>query len=244
MTDKIEGRNPVAEALKSGRPIDKIYIKKGSRKGSVIPILAKARQMGISVVETDARKLDEMSATGAHQGIIAMCAAAEYAQLEDIFKNAERKGEKPFIVILDRVRDPHNLGSVIRTANCAGAHGVIIPKHDSVGLTAACCKAAAGAEEYTPVVRAANLAKTIDELKERGVWITGADASGDRTLYEADLKGAAAVVIGSEGEGISRLILDKCDFIVKIPMKGNVNSLNASVAAALFIYEAVRQNNN
>lgn len=244
MNDKIEGRNPVTEALKSGRAIDKLYVKKGENKGSIIPIISMARKKGISVVETDIRKLDEMSETKAHQGVIALCAAAEYAQLEDIFKLAEEKNEPPFIVILDRVNDPHNLGSVIRTANCAGAHGVIIPKHDSVGLTAVCCKAAAGAAEYTPVVRVSNLAKTIDELKERGIWITGADASGDRNLYEADLKGAVAIVIGSEGEGISRLVLDKCDFKVKIPMKGNINSLNASVAAALFIYEAVRQNGN
>ena len=244
MNDKIEGRNPVTEALKSGRAIDKLYVKKGENKGSIIPIISMARKKGISVVETDIRKLDEMSETKAHQGVIALCAAAEYAQLEDIFALAEEKNEPPFIIILDRVNDPHNLGSVIRTANCAGAHGVIIPKHDSVGLTAVCCKAAAGAAEYTPVVRVANLAKTIDELKERGIWITGADASGDRSLYEADLKGAVAIVIGSEGEGISRLVLDKCDFKVKIPMKGNINSLNASVAAALFIYEAVRQSSN
>lgn len=244
MNDKIEGRNPVTEALKSGRAIDKLYVKKGENKGSIIPIISMARKKGISVVETDIRKLDEMSETKAHQGVIALCAAAEYAQLEDIFALAEAKNEPPFIIILDRVNDPHNLGSVIRTANCAGAHGVIIPKHDSVGLTAVCCKAAAGAAEYTPVVRVANLAKTIDELKERGIWITGADASGDRSLYESDLKGAVAIVIGSEGEGISRLVLDKCDFKVKIPMKGNINSLNASVAAALFIYEAVRQNSN
>lgn len=242
MEDKIEGRNPVAEALRKGRNIDKIYIKKGQVQGSIIPIIAKAREMGINIIETDSRKLDLMSETGAHQGIIAMCAAAEYATIDDILKVAEEKGEKPFIVILDRIADPRNLGSIIRTANCAGVHGVIISKHDSAGLTAVCAKASAGAVEYTPVARVANLAKAIDELKKHNIWVTGADASGERELYDSDLKGAVAIVIGSEGEGISRLVLEKCDFKVRIPMKGNVNSLNASIAASLFIYEAVRQN--
>ena len=242
-TDKIEGRNPVTEALKSGRSIDKIYVKKGERQGSIIPIIRMAKERGIPIVETDARKLSEMSETEAHQGVIALCASYDYSTVEDILKRAEEKGEPPFIVILDRINDPRNLGSVIRTANCAGVHGIIISKHDSVGLTAVCAKAAAGAAEYTPVARVSNLAKTVDMLKKQNIWVTGADASGDTELYKADLKGAVAIVIGSEGEGISRLVLDKCDFKVKIPMKGDVNSLNASVAAALFIYEAVRQNN-
>lgn len=242
MEDRIEGRNPVAEALKSGRNIDKIYIKKGQNQGSIIPIIAMAKKKGIQVTEVDSHKLDSMSETGAHQGVIALCAAAEYKTVEDILNIAKEKGEPPFIVILDRVTDPRNLGSVIRTANCAGVHGVIISKHDSVGLTSVCAKASAGAVEYTPVARVNNLAKTIDELKKQNIWVTGADASGERDLYDSDLKGAVAIVIGSEGEGISRLVLDKCDFKVKIPMKGNVNSLNASVAAALFIYEAARQN--
>ncbi len=242
MEDRIEGRNPVAEALKSGRNIDKLYIKKGQNQGSIIPIIAMAKKKGIQITEVDSHKLDSMSETGAHQGVIALCAAAEYKTVDDILNIAKEKGEPPFIVILDRVTDPRNLGSVIRTANCAGVHGVIISKHDSVGLTSVCAKASAGAVEYTPVARVNNLAKTIDELKKKNIWVTGADASGERDLYESDLKGAIAIVIGSEGEGISRLVLDKCDFKVKIPMKGNVNSLNASVAAALFIYEAVRQN--
>lgn len=242
MEDRIEGRNPVAEALKSGRNIDKLYIKKGQNQGSIIPIIAMAKKKGIQITEVDSHKLDSMSETGAHQGVIALCAAAEYKTVEDILNIAKEKGEPPFIVILDRVTDPRNLGSVIRTANCAGVHGVIISKHDSVGLTSVCAKASAGAVEYTPVARVNNLAKTIDELKKQNIWVTGADASGERDLYESDLKGAVAIVIGSEGEGISRLVLDKCDFKVKIPMKGNVNSLNASVAAALFIYEAARQN--
>ena len=242
MSDKIEGRNPVTEALRSGRNIDKIYVKSGDQHGSIIPILSMAKEKGIPVSRVDGKKLDEMSETGAHQGVIALCPAAQYATVDDILARAEEKGEPPFIVILDRIADPRNLGSVIRTANCAGAHGVIIPKHDSVGLTAVCAKASAGAIEYTPVARVANLAKTIDELKKKNIWVTGADASGEKDIYESDLKGAIAIVIGSEGEGISRLVLEKCDFKVKIPMKGDVNSLNASVAAALFIYEAVRQN--
>lgn len=244
MTDKIEGRNPVAEALKSGRSIDKIYVKKGDKHGSIIPIIRMAREKGIIVSETDARRLDEMSETGAHQGVIALCAAAEYASVDDILENAQKKGEAPFIIILDKIADPRNLGSIIRTANCAGAHGVIISKHDGASLGAVCAKASAGAVEYMPVARVANLAKTIDDLKKKNIWVTGADASGDKELYDADLKGPVAIVIGSEGEGISRLVLEKCDFKVKIPMKGNVNSLNASVAAALFIYEVVRQGRN
>ncbi|MEE0867983.1 MAG: 23S rRNA (guanosine(2251)-2'-O)-methyltransferase RlmB [Clostridia bacterium] len=242
MMDKIEGRNPVSEAVKAGRNIDKIYVRRGNIHGSIIPIIAMAKEKGISVVQADGKKLDEMSETGAHQGIIALCAAAEYATVDDILKIAEEKGEKPFIVILDKIADPRNLGSIIRTANCAGVHGIIISKHDSASLTAVCAKASAGAVEYTPVARVSSIAKTIDELKKKNIWVTATDASGETELYDADLKGAVAIVIGSEGEGISRLVLEKCDFKVKIPMKGNVNSLNASVAAALFIYEAVRQN--
>ena len=241
MTDKIEGRNPVSEALKSGRTIDKLYIKKGDKHGSIIPIIRIAKEKGIQITETDGAKLDEMSETGNHQGVIALCAAAEYATVDDILKVAEEKGEAPFIVILDKIADPRNLGAIIRTANCAGAHGVIISKHDSATLTASCAKASAGAVEYTPVARVSSLAKTIEDLKKKNIWVTGADASGDKELYDADLKGAVAIVIGSEGEGISRLVLEKCDFVVKIPMRGNVNSLNASVAASLFMYEAVRQ---
>ena len=241
MNDKIEGRNPVTEALKSGRNIDKIYVKKGDKHGSIIPIIRMAKEKGITITETDGRKLDEMSETGAHQGVIALCSMAEYKTVDDILKIAEEKGEPPFIIILDKIADPRNLGSIIRTANCAGVHGIIISKHESAGLSAVCAKASAGAIEYTPVARVTSLAKTIDELKKKNIWVTGADASGDKELFDADLKGAVAIVIGSEGEGISRLVLEKCDFVVKIPMRGDVNSLNASVAASLFMYEAVRQ---
>lgn len=242
MQDKIEGRNPVTEALKAGRSIDKLYVKKGDFKGSIVPIINMAKKKGIPIVETDDKKLSQMSETGAHQGVIALCAVKDYASVEDILAVSEEKGEPPFIVILDRISDPRNLGSIIRTANCAGVHGVIISKHDSVGLTAVCAKAAAGAAEHVPVARVNNLAKTIDDLKKKNIWITGADASGETELFNSDLKGATAIVIGSEGEGISRLVLEKCDFKVKIPMKGNINSLNASVAASLFMYERVRQN--
>ena len=243
MSDKIEGRNPVAEALRSGRQIDKIYVKRGEKQGSIIPIIRQAKKQGIIVSEVDTERLNEMSETKNHQGVIALVSPVEYADIDDVLELARRKDEPPFIVILDRINDPHNLGSIIRTANCAGVHGVVIPRHDSVTVTATVEKAAAGATAYTPVVRAANLAKTIDYLKDNGVWVTGADAAGDRSLFEADLKGGVAIVVGSEGEGISRLVAEKCDFLVKIPMKGDINSLNASVAAALMIYECAKQRN-
>ncbi len=239
--DIIEGRNAVTAALKSGRQIDKIYIRRGDNKGSMLPILAKAKERGIPVVEIDKAKLDSMSETGVHQGVIARIPPYEYKTVDDILNIAREKGEPPFIVILDHLEDPHNLGSIIRTANCAGVHGVIISKHDGVTLTAAAVKASAGAASFTPVARVNNIAQTVDYLKEQGVWVTGADASGDRSIYEADLKGAVALVVGGEDKGISRLTASKCDFLVGIPMKGDVNSLNASVAAALMIYETMKQ---
>ncbi|MBQ7875797.1 MAG: 23S rRNA (guanosine(2251)-2'-O)-methyltransferase RlmB [Clostridia bacterium] len=239
--DIIEGRNAVTAAIKSGRQIDKIYIKKGDNKGSLVPIIAKAKDRGIQVVEVDQKKLDSMSETGVHQGVIARIPPYEYKTVDDILNIAKEKGEPPFIVILDHLEDPHNLGSIIRTANCAGVHGVIISKHDGVTLTAAAVKASAGAASFTPVARVSNIAQTIDRLKEEGIWVTGADAAGDRSIYEADLKGAVALVVGGEDKGISRLTAQKCDFLVGIPMKGDVNSLNASVAAALMIYETMKQ---
>ena len=243
MSDKIIGRNPVAEAIKSGREIDKIMVKKGEIEGSLRPIIKKARDMGIPVIETDKNKLDQIAEGGNHQGVIAYCAAHDYASLEDIFKKAEEKGEPPFIVILDKITDPHNFGSIIRTANCAGAHGIIIPKRGSVGLNEVVAKTSAGAIEYVPVCKVTNIAQTIDILKERGVWVAGAEAGGD-TMYKTDLSGSMALVIGSEGEGISRLVKEKCDFLVEIPMFGDVNSLNASVAAAVLMYEVVRRRHN
>ena len=243
MNDKIIGRNPVQEAIKSGREIDKIMVKKGEIEGSLRPIIKKARDMGIPVIEADRNKLDQIAEGGNHQGVIAYVAAHDYASLDDIFKNAENKGHAPFIVILDKITDPHNFGSIIRTANCAGADGIIIPKRGNVGLNEVVAKTSAGAIEYVPVCKVTNIAQTIDALKDRGVWVAGAEAGGD-TMYKTDLKGSMALVIGSEGEGISRLVKEKCDFLVEIPMFGDVNSLNASVAAAVLMYEIVRQRNN
>lgn len=243
MSDKIIGRNPVAEAVKSGREIDKIIVKKGEIEGSLRPIIKKARDAGIPVIEAERQKLDQLAEGGNHQGVIAYAAAHDYASLDDIFKKAEEKGEPPFIVVLDKITDPHNFGSIIRTANCAGAHGIIVPKRGSVGLNEVVAKTSAGAIEYVPVCKVTNIAQTIDTLKERGVWVAGAEAGGD-TMYKTDLSGSMALVIGSEGEGISRLVKEKCDFLVEIPMFGDVNSLNASVAAAVLMYEVVRRRYN
>lgn len=239
--DILEGRNPVMEALKSGREIDKILIVKGESKGSLTKILAIAKEKKILVSEATRAKLDSISQTGAHQGVIAYTAAANYVSVKDILNYAKEKNEPPFIIICDSLNDSHNLGSIIRTAECCGAHGVIISKHRSVGLTAACAKAAAGATEYMRVSKVTNLAQTIESLKKEGVWVCGTDASGENEMYDTDLKGALAIVIGSEGEGMSRLVKEKCDFCVRIPMKGHINSLNASVAGALLMYEALRQ---
>lgn len=239
--DILEGRNPVFEALKSGRQIDKILIAKGGGKGSVTRIIAMAKEKKILISEVERAKLDSISQTHAHQGIIAYTAAADYVSVKDILKRAKDKNEAPFIIICDSLNDAHNLGSIIRTAECLGAHGVIIPKHRSVGLSAACAKAAAGATEYMGVCKVTNLVRTIEELKKEGLWVCGTDAQGEKTVFEADLGGPIAVVIGSEGEGMSRLVKESCDFLVSIPMSGHVNSLNASAAAAVLMYEIVRQ---
>lgn len=240
-SDKIEGRNPVMEALKAEREIDKILVAKGAAEGSIHKIVGIAKERGIPIQHVERQKLDQLSESHAHQGIIAFAAAHVYVDVEDILKKAEEKGEDPFLVILDEITDPHNLGSVIRTANAAGIHGVIIPKRRAVGLTAVVAKASAGAIEYVPVAKVSNLAQTIDRLKERGLWIIGADMDGEKAYYESDLTGKIALVIGSEGKGIGRLIKEKCDFIIHIPMKGEVGSLNASVAAAILMYEAMKQ---
>ena len=237
----LEGRNALTEALASGRAIDKVFIAEGSTDRALARLAAQAKQAGAVVVETDRRKLDQMSATGSHQGVIAMVAAHSYATLEDILNRAKERGEAPLIVICDELSDPHNLGAIIRTAECAGAHGVVIPKRRSVGLTAIVGKASAGALEYMPVARVTNITNAIKELKERGVWIFGTAAEGATPLYQADLKGAAAIVIGNEGDGMSRLVAESCDLKVSIPMKGRISSLNASAAAAILLYEAVRQ---
>ena len=240
----IEGRNAVIEALRAGTAIDKIYLAKGDTDSALGHIANTARANGVVVVNADRRKLDEMSRTHAHQGVIAVAAVREYASIEDIFQRAEEQGEAPLIVLCDELSDPHNLGAVIRTAECAGAHGVVIPTRRSAGLTAIVAKTSAGAVSHIPVARVPNLTALMKELQKRGVWIFGAEMNGTTSLYEADLKGPAAIVIGSEGSGMSRLVAETCDFTVSIPMKGKINSLNASAAAAILLYEAVRQRLN
>lgn len=237
----IEGRNALTEALRSGRTVDKVYVAEGSTDRSLTRLAAQAREAGAVVVTVDRRKLDLMSPTGAHQGVIASVAAHEYATVEEILEHAAQKGEPPLIVICDELSDPHNLGAILRTAECAGAHGVIIPKRRSVGLTAVVAKTSAGAVEYLPVARVSNIANTIRELKERGVWVYGTAADADSELYRTDLTGPAAIVIGNEGEGMGKLVKDSCDVLVSIPMKGQISSLNASAAAAVILYEALRQ---
>lgn len=237
----IEGRNAVIEALRAGTAIDKIYLAKGETDSALGHIANTARANGVVVVNADRRKLDEMSRTHAHQGVIAVAAVRAYASVEDIFQRAEERGEAPLLVICDELSDPHNLGAVIRTAECAGAHGIVIPKRRSAGLTAIVAKTSAGAVSHIPVARVPNLTALMKDLQKRGVWIFGAEMNGSTSLYEADLKGPAAIVIGSEGSGMSRLVAETCDFTVSIPMKGKINSLNASAAAAILLYEAVRQ---
>ena len=239
--DLIEGRNALTEALRSGRSIDKLYVAEGSTDRSLARLAAQAKEAGAVVVPTDRRKLDQMSPTGAHQGVIAAVAAHEYASVDEILELAAQRGEAPLLVICDELSDPHNLGAILRTAECAGAHGVIIPKRRSVGLTAVVAKTSAGAVEYLPVARVSNVVNTIRELKDKGVWIYGTAADADSGLYRTDLTGPAAIVIGNEGEGMSRLVRESCDVLVSIPMKGKISSLNASAAAAVLLYEALRQ---
>ena len=237
----IEGRNAVAETLRSGAPIDKLYIAKGETDRTLGRIAAAARKSGVVVVEADRRKLDAMSVTHSHQGVIALAAAQAYASVEDILQKAVERGEPPLLVVCDEISDPHNLGAIIRTAECAGAHGVIIPKRRSAGLTAVVAKTSAGAVSYMPVARVPNIPALLKDLKKQGIWVFGTAAGGSVALYEADLRGPAAIVIGSEGDGMGRLVGENCDFQVSIPMKGRINSLNASAAAAILLYEALRQ---
>ena len=237
--DLIIGRNAVAEALKSGRSIDSLLVAKGERGGSIGKIIAQCRDKGIVVKETDIRKLDKLCGGSNHQGVAAWAAAHEYSSIEDILNNAESKGEQTFVIICDEIEDPHNLGAIIRTADACGAHGIIIPKRRGVSLTYAVGKVSAGAVEYVPVAKVPNLASTIDELKEKGFWVYGADMNGTR-WDQQDYSGSVALVIGSEGKGISRLVREKCDFIVSLPMKGKINSLNASVAAGILMYEIAK----
>lgn len=235
----IEGRNAVIEAFRSGRPIDRVYILDGCQDGPVLTIKREARKQNTMIKYVEKERLDQMSETGRHQGVIACAAAYEYARIEDMFALAEKRGTALFI-LLDNIEDPHNLGAIIRTANLAGAHGVIIPKNRAVGLTAAVARTSAGALNYTPVAKVTNLAKTIEELKEKGLWFVCADMGGTK-MYDLDLKGPIGLVIGSEGEGVGRLVKEKCDMSAAIPMKGDIDSLNASVAAGVLAYEIVRQ---
>lgn len=236
----IEGRNAVLEAFRSGKTVDKLYIQDGLRDGVISSILRDAKKRDVIVNFVSKDKLDQMSKDKKHQGVMAICAAYEYADIEDIFAKAEEKGEPPFIFILDEIEDPHNLGAIIRTANLCGAHGVIIPKRRAAGLTSTVVKASAGAINYTPVAKVTNIAKTIEELKERGMWFACADMGG-QTMYDCNLTGSIGLVIGNEGNGVSRLVKEKCDYVVSIPMKGDIDSLNASVAAGVLAYEVVRQ---
>lgn len=238
---QLEGRNALTEALKSGRTIDKVFIAAGDTDRGLQRLAAQAREAGAVVVPVDRRKLDAMSASHSHQGVIALAAAREYFSIDEILKEAADRGENPLLVICDELSDPHNLGAILRSAECAGAHGVIIPKRRSVGLTAVVAKASAGAVEYMKVARVTNLNTAIQELKEKGVWIFGTAAEGSIPMYQADLTGPTAIVIGSEGDGMSPLVRKNCDVTVHIPMKGKISSLNASAAASILLYEAVRQ---
>lgn len=239
--DIIEGRNAVIEALRVGRSIDKIFIAKGETDKTLGHIASKAREAGIVVVDADRRKLDNMSVTHSHQGVIALVGVNEYCSVEDILAVAEKKGEAPFVVVCDEVSDPRNLGAIIRSAECAGAHGVIIPKRRSAGLTAIVGKASAGAAEHMAIARVPNIPAVLKELKDKGLWVYGAAAGGSNDLWDTDFTGAMALVIGSEGDGIGRLVRENCDFIVNIPMVGKINSLNASAAASVIMYEVLRQ---
>ena len=238
--ETIVGRNAVWEALRSGRAIDSIIVARGNRTGAVAPILAKAREKGIAIKEADARKLDFMCGGAVHHGVVAVAAAHAYANMEDIFDLAHKREEPPFVIVADELEDPQNLGALLRTAECAGVHGVIIPRRRAAGLTYAVGKASAGAVEYVPVVRVANIAATLEDLKKRGLWIYGADMDGE-AWCQCDLKGPVALVVGNEGSGISRLVKEKCDVMLSLPMQGKISSLNASVAAGVIMYEIARQ---
>ena len=236
----IEGRNAVIEAFRSGKPIDKVFILDGCQDGPMVTIRREAKKKDVMIKYVTKERLDQMSETGKHQGVIAYAAAYEYAEVSDILEKAKEKGEDPFIFILDNIEDPHNLGAIIRTANLAGAHGVIIPKNRAVGLTATVAKASAGALNYTPVAKVTNLSQTIEELKKEGLWFVCADMDGE-IMYRQNLTGPIGLVIGNEGEGVGRLVKSKCDLVARIPMQGDIDSLNASVAAGVFAYEVVRQ---
>ncbi len=239
--DVLVGRNAVTEALKSGRGINKLWIASGNREGSVAEIAALAKERGIVVQYVERAKIEALAGGHRHQGVLAYVAPVPYAELEDILKAAEAKGEAPFLVLLDELEDPHNLGALLRTADATGVHGILIPKRRSVSLNATVAKTSAGAVEYVPVARIGNIAQTLKKLKEKGFWVAGADMDGEKAYYEADLTGPLVLVVGSEGKGMSRLTKEACDFIVRMPMVGRINSLNASVAGSILMYESMRQ---
>lgn len=243
MDEFIAGKHAVLEAIRSGRAIHKLWIADQAQRSFIQPVMAEAGQRGILVQQADKRKLDQMAGKVQHQGVVAQAAAYEYADVEDILEAAARAQEEALILILDEIEDPHNLGSILRTAACTGVHGVIIPKRRAAGLTATVAKTSAGASEYVPVARVANIAQTIDQLKKQGIWIAGTDVKADTFIYEQDMIMPLAIVIGNEHKGMGRLTKEKCDFLIKLPMKGPIQSLNASVAAAVVMYEAVRQRN-
>lgn len=237
----LEGRNALQEALRSGRTIDKVWVDAGDTDRNLARLTSEAKEQGAVVIPVDRRKLDSMSITHAHQGVIALAAARPYATLDDIFALAESRGEAPLVVVCDELSDPHNLGAIIRSAECAGAHGVVIPKRRSAGLTPVVAKASAGAIEYMPVARVSNISSALKELQARGVWVYGTAADGTQELFDANFQGPTAIVIGNEGAGMGRLVRQTCDVLVRIPMRGRISSLNASAAAAILLYEAVRQ---
>ena len=240
MENIIIGRNPVTEAIKSGRTIEKILIKKGKYEGSIVPLVKKAKEARIIIQEVERNKLDALAEGGNHQGVIAYVSDFNYCDVKDILKKADDMGEAPFVVICDKITDPHNLGAIIRTAECAGVHGIIIPKRGSVGVNGTVEKTSAGAAEHMRIAKVTNIASTIDDLKKQGMWFVAADMDGQE-MYDVDLKGSLGIIIGNEGSGVSRLVKEKCDFIATIPMKGRINSLNASVAGGILMYEALRQ---
>jgi 23S rRNA (guanosine2251-2'-O)-methyltransferase len=239
--DYVMGKNPVMEALKGDRTVHKVLIQEGAAKGPASQVIKLCREQKVQVQDVPKQKLDQITEGASHQGVLAYIAAFEYSELDDLFAKADKKGEAPFFLVLDELEDPHNLGSILRTADASGAHGVIIPKRRSVSLTSTVAKASAGAIEYVPVARVTNIAKTMDELKKRGLWFVGTDAKGDQDYREVDFDMATGLVIGSEGKGLSRLVREKCDFLVRIPLLGRVTSLNASVAASLLMYEVYRR---
>lgn len=241
MDQWIAGRHAVLEALRSGRPLNKIWIDRQAKASGLRPLESAARAAGVTVQYVDRRKLDEVAGNVRHQGVVAQAAAKEYVDVSDLLAAAAERGEPPLLLLLDEIEDPHNLGSMLRTAECAGVHGIIIPKRRSAGLSATVAKVSAGAIEYVPVARVPNLARTIDDLKEKGLWIAGADGNAEQSVYDTDLTGPLAIVIGNEAKGLSRLVKEKCDFLVRLPMKGRIESLNASVACGILLYEALRQ---